>query len=113
MPCAVTLSCCCEGRVYHLDVRHGEVANRILSVGDPARAERIAQLLDNVCVCVRVRACVCDCLCVVQIQTESRFVRSSVRGLVTHTGLFNNVPVSIIATGVHACVLLAWARGES
>jgi uridine phosphorylase len=54
------------------------VANRVLSVGDAGRAERIAALLDA---------------------GSARIVRSS-RGFVTHTGTFNGVAVSIIATGM-------------
>eukprot|EP01138_Halocafeteria_seosinensis_P000065 gb/GECG01000066.1/.p1 GENE.gb/GECG01000066.1/~~gb/GECG01000066.1/.p1 ORF type:complete len:354 (+),score=44.55 gb/GECG01000066.1/:1-1062(+) len=65
-----------DGRVHHLGVKRGEVANRILSVGDHGRAERLAAFLDNVTV-----------------------IPSS-RGFKTYTGLFNGVPVSIIATGM-------------
>jgi len=68
-----------EGRVYHLGVKRGEVANRILSVGDSGRAERIAKLLDN---------------------PEKNFVRTSTRGFITYTGTKNKVPISIIATGM-------------
>ena len=35
-----------EGRTYHLGIKAGEVADRILSVGDAGRAERIAALLE-------------------------------------------------------------------
>lgn len=65
-----------EGRTYHLNTKYGEVAPRILSVGDVGRAERIAQFL------------------------EDRKVYNSSRGFVTHTGLFNGAPVSIVATGM-------------
>lgn len=65
-----------EGRTYHLNTKFGEVAPRILSVGDVGRAERIAQFL------------------------EDRKVYNSSRGFVTHTGLFNGVPISIVATGM-------------
>jgi len=68
-----------EGRVYHLAVKHGEVANRILSVGDPQRAAIIASLLDNPANVFEVKA---------------------KRGFVIYTGRKNNVPVSIIATGM-------------
>ncbi len=67
-----------EGRVHHLHVRKGEVANRVLSVGDVGRAERIASLLES----------------------GTHVIHGSSRGFVTHTGKFNGVDVSIIATGM-------------
>lgn len=68
-----------EGRVYHLGVKRGEVANRILSVGDPRRAQLIANMLDH---------------------PEKNFVRRSNRGFQIFTGTKNGVPVSVIATGM-------------
>eukprot|EP00127_Corallochytrium_limacisporum_P002520 Clim_evm77s128 gene=Clim_evmTU77s128 len=68
-----------EGRVYHLGLRKGEICNRIISVGDAHRARSFAELLDN---------------------TETCFVRASNRGFVTYTGLYDGVPVSIVATGM-------------
>eukprot|EP01102_Stenamoeba_stenopodia_P010361 TRINITY_DN3112_c0_g1_i1.p1 TRINITY_DN3112_c0_g1~~TRINITY_DN3112_c0_g1_i1.p1 ORF type:complete len:366 (-),score=95.27 TRINITY_DN3112_c0_g1_i1:36-1133(-) len=69
-----------EGRVYHLKVKRGQVANRILSVGDPNRAEMLASFLDK---------------------TEPpTFKTTSNRGFTVYTGLFEGVPVSIIATGM-------------
>lgn len=65
-----------EGRTYHLQTRPGEVAPRILSVGDVGRAARIAAWLADV-----------------------RTFTSS-RGFVTHTGSYHGVPLSIIATGM-------------
>jgi uridine phosphorylase len=68
-----------EGRVYHLGVKRGEVANRILSVGDAGRANLLSTFLDD---------------------PETTFHRSSSRGFVIHTGKRNGVPISIIATGM-------------
>ncbi|TFK24595.1 uridine phosphorylase [Coprinopsis marcescibilis] len=66
-------------RVYHLGLRPGEVANRIITVGSPSRAEGIAKLLDK------------------DLQP---FVLSSERGFLTITGRFNGVPVSIVSIGM-------------
>ncbi len=60
-----------EGRVHHLHVKEGDVANRVLSVGDSARAERIAKLFDG---------------------GKAKVVVAP-RGFVTHTGTYNGVPV--------------------
>jgi uridine phosphorylase len=65
-----------EGRTLHLGLRAGDVANRILSVGDVGRAERIAAALLG----------------------ASRRTTASSRGFVTHTGLYNGVEVSVVAT---------------
>lgn len=68
-----------EGRVFHLAVKKGDVANRIVSVGDPRRAKLLASFLDD---------------------TKDSLVVTSNRGFVIHTGTRRNVPVSIIATGM-------------
>ena len=34
-----------EGEIYHLGLKPGQLAERILLVGDPARVHRIGQLL--------------------------------------------------------------------
>jgi len=66
-----------DGSTYHLETKLSEVSNRILTVGDPSRAERIAKYLD----------------CVV-------FDKTSHRGFRTITGLYKNIPVSIVAIGM-------------
>lgn len=66
-----------EGRVHHLHVKEGDVADRILSVGDTARAERISKLMDG--------------------GKASRVIVAP-RGFVTYTGTYKGVPVSIVAT---------------
>ena len=66
-------------RTMHLNVARGEVANRVLSVGDHGRARRIADLLDADYATVTV---------------------PSSRGFIVHSGKFNGVPVSIVGTGM-------------
>lgn len=56
------------------------VAPRVLSVGDHGRAERIASLFDP----------------------GTHRVVTSTRSFVTHSGTFNHIPVSVIATGMGA-----------
>lgn len=67
-----------EGRTFHLAVRTGDVAPRVLSVGDAGRAERIARA---------------------HLSDRAPPIESS-RGFVVHTGTFNGCRVSIIATGM-------------
>jgi uridine phosphorylase len=70
-----------EGRVHHLSVKEGEVANRIISVGDPTRALALAALFDD--------------------NAETLRVDSHRPGaFTTFTGRFSGVPVSVIATGM-------------
>ena len=66
-----------EGRTYHLGVKKGEVANRLLFVGDPRRAEILASLLDVI-----------------------DGVYQSDRGFLTYTGIKNKVPVTIMYIGI-------------
>lgn len=60
-------------------MKAGQVANRVVTVGDPVRAERIALLLD---------------------QEPKPFKLASHRGFLTITGKYQGVPVSIIAIGM-------------
>ena len=70
-----------EGRVHHLSVKEGEVANRVVSVGDPTRALALAALFDD--------------------NAETLRVDSHRPGaFTTFTGQFGGVPVSVIATGM-------------
>jgi uridine phosphorylase len=71
-----------EGRMHHISVKAGEVAKRVLTVGDAARAERISHLLDGYP----------DKVLVVRSHRPGAFT--------TYTGTFNSVPVSIMASGI-------------
>ncbi|KAJ8583905.1 purine and uridine phosphorylase [Rhizopogon salebrosus TDB-379] len=70
-----------DGRVYHLGIRAGEVANRIITVGSLSRAERIAKMLDA---------------------SPKLFSLHSERGFLTVTGCYKTVPVSIVCIGMGA-----------
>lgn len=70
----------------HLQVCRGQVANRILSVGDAGRAGRLAVALFD----------------------DGKYaLHNSSRGFAVYTGMYKDVPVSIIATGmvrrIHSC----------
>ncbi|KAI8970420.1 nucleoside phosphorylase domain-containing protein [Mycotypha africana] len=72
-----------EDRVYHLGIKQGNVANRILTVGDHVRARKIAALLDP------------------EEETgHPIFEHLSQRGFLTITGRYKGVPVSIMAIGM-------------
>ncbi|KAI0638742.1 purine and uridine phosphorylase [Trametes polyzona] len=68
-----------DQRVYHLGLRAGEVANRILTLGAPSRAHGIASYLDS---------------------TPTPFTLTSERGFTTITGRYKGVPVSIVSIGM-------------
>lgn len=68
-----------EGRVYHLGLKKGDIANKILLVGDPDRAKLIVKLLDH---------------------PQNVFSHSSNRGFTTYTGTKNGKPVTIMAIGM-------------
>ncbi|KAI8344573.1 nucleoside phosphorylase domain-containing protein [Chlamydoabsidia padenii] len=76
-----------EGHVYHINVKRGQVANRILTVGDHHRAHAIAKHLDHI-----------------------DFERSSQRGFLTITGRYKGVPVSIMAIGMGNCMMDFFVR---
>jgi uridine phosphorylase len=72
----------------HLGIRKGEIANRIVSVGDCVRAALIASYLDPL----------------PPDETDGGeaqvFKHSSKRGFTVYTGLFNGVRMSVVATGM-------------
>ncbi|KAL6305742.1 purine and uridine phosphorylase [Sparassis latifolia] len=68
-----------DHRVYHLGIKAGEVANRIVTVGAPSRANAVAAYLDT---------------------SPKPFVLSSERGFTTITGRYKGVPVSIVSIGM-------------
>jgi len=61
----------------HLQIHKGQLANRVLSVGDAGRAKRLADAL-----------------------MPGYAVHGSSRGFSTYTGLYKGTPVSIVATGM-------------
>ena len=65
-----------EGRQYHIGLAPGEVAPWILTCGDPARADRVAKRFDSV-----------------------RLTKRN-REYVTHTGVWNGHPLTVMATGI-------------
>jgi uridine phosphorylase len=65
----------------HLGLKPGDVCPRILSVGDAGRGERLSHLL-----------------------TSASSV-TSIRGFVTYSGLFDEVPVSIVVTGMGVAMM--------
>ena len=68
-----------EGRIQPLNCKKGEVANRIISVGDPNRALKFSEFLDK---------------------DTPVTIRKSGMIFCTYTGTYKGVPVSIIATGM-------------
>ena len=65
-----------DGKVLHLGLTKGQLAENIFLVGDPARATRVAEQFDGI-------------LCEVKN-----------REFVTITGSYNSLPVSVIGTGI-------------
>ncbi|KAF9898973.1 hypothetical protein BX616_003404 [Lobosporangium transversale] len=79
-----------EGRTYHVGVKHGELANRIVTVGDPARAIILSRSLDGVDLENTPAKTI----------PANLFSLSSHRGFLTITGTYKGVPVSIVAIGM-------------
>uniref|UniRef100_A0A7V6A5N1 Uridine phosphorylase n=1 Tax=Desulfobacca acetoxidans TaxID=60893 RepID=A0A7V6A5N1_9BACT len=65
-----------QGRYYHINCGPGDIAPYVLTCGDPARARRLAKLLDRV------------------------DIRRQYREFLTITGEYRHIPVSIMATGI-------------
>lgn len=65
--------------MYHLGIKAGEVANRIVTVGSPSRAHRIAAYLDA---------------------SPKPLELSTERGFLTITGCYKGTPVSIVSIGM-------------
>ncbi|KAI9217542.1 nucleoside phosphorylase domain-containing protein [Blastocladiella britannica] len=84
-----------EGHTYHVGVKPGEVANRIITVGDPSRAILIATYLDGG-----------EAIDATQHKkylnfvSPKIFIKTSGRLFTTVTGRYKGVPVSIIAIGM-------------
>lgn len=65
-----------RGAVYHLDLRPEEIADTIITVGDPFRVEKVSKYFD-------------------QIEHKS-----SHREFITHTGRIGNKRISVVSTGI-------------
>ncbi|BGP26376.1 uridine phosphorylase [Rhodotorula toruloides] len=78
-----------QGHVHHVGVRAGQVANRILTVGDPSRLRRIASFLDP---------------------EPKPFENTSSRGYTVVTGRYKGVEVSLIAIGMGVAMVDFFVR---
>ena len=65
-----------RGAVYHLDLRPEEIADTIITVGDPYRVAEVSKHFDR-------------------IETKRAY-----REFVTHTGLLNGKRISVVSTGI-------------
>jgi uridine phosphorylase len=65
-----------RGAIYHLDLKPDELAENIITVGDPDRVKEISKHLDKI-----------------EVTREHR-------EFVTHTGLIGNKRISIVSTGI-------------
>ena len=63
-------------RLYHLGIKKTDLAENIFIVGDPARATRVSEQFDRI---------------------DSEI---SNREYLTYTGIYRNIPVSVIGTGI-------------
>ncbi|KAE8219172.1 hypothetical protein CF319_g7091 [Tilletia indica] len=68
-----------EGHTYHVATKLGQVANRIITVGDHVRARRIAELFDG---------------------GKPIFEKSSQRLFLTLTGTYKGTPITVVAIGM-------------
>jgi uridine phosphorylase len=65
-----------RGAIYHLDVRPEELAENIITVGDPGRVKEVSKHFDKI-----------------EIQRQHR-------EFVTHTGYLGNKRISVVSTGI-------------
>lgn len=65
-----------RGAIYHLDVTPDEIAENIITVGDPARVKEVSKHFDKI------------------------DVQRSHREFVTHTGRVGNKRISVVSTGI-------------
>ncbi|OMJ08131.1 Purine nucleoside phosphorylase DeoD-type [Smittium culicis] len=66
-----------EGRTYHVECRRGDIANRVVTVGDPQRAKLMAKKFDKILL-----------------------ERSSHRGFLIITGIYKDVPITVVSIGM-------------
>ncbi|MEL4308308.1 nucleoside phosphorylase [Joostella sp. CR20] len=65
-----------DGSIYHLNLRPEDIANTIITVGDPDRVETVSKYFDSV------------------------ELKKGKREFVTHTGYLNGKRISVISTGI-------------
>jgi len=65
-----------RGAIYHLDVRPEEIADTIITVGDPFRVPEVSKYFDTI------------------------EIKRAHREFVTHTGTLNNKRISVVSTGI-------------
>lgn len=68
-----------QGKTYHVGTSQGQVANRIITVGEHSRARRVAKWFD---------------------QERPIFEHESHRNFLTLTGTFQGIPISIVSIGM-------------
>ncbi|KAK3826391.1 MAG: nucleoside phosphorylase domain-containing protein [Linnemannia gamsii] len=88
-----------EGRTYHVGIKRGELANRIITVGDPARAIVLSRSLDGV-----------DPTTPAKTVPANLFSHASHRGFLTVTGRYKGTPVSIVAIGMGVSMMDFFVR---
>lgn len=65
-----------EGAIYHLDLKPSEIANTIITVGDPGRVAQVSKYFDEI-----------------EHKAEHR-------EFITHTGKLNGKRISVVSTGI-------------
>lgn len=65
-----------RGAIYHLDLKPGEIAENIITCGDPARVPEISKYFDKI------------------------EVKRKHREFITHTGSIGNKRISVVSTGI-------------
>ena len=65
-----------RGAIYHLDVKPGELAENIITVGDPGRVKEVSKHIDKI-----------------EVQRQHR-------EFVTHTGYLGKKRISVVSTGI-------------
>ncbi len=65
-----------QGQIYHLHLRPEEIADTIITVGDPDRVAQVSQYFDAIT------------------------FKTAKREFITHTGRIGNKPITVISTGI-------------
>jgi len=82
-----------DDRTYHVSTKPGEVANRVVTVGDHYRAFQIAEYFDNV---TREDLTIKESG-PFKVSNDHIFMYMSKRNFLTITGTYKGVPVSVVA----------------